>query len=390
MKKGIELCKPKGTLCYINTNKFFNTGYGKPLRNFLLKYQIDSLINFEQVEVFEKVLVSSVIIKITKQVKRLQKFYFKKFYKLKREDFKMQFVKENLKDEYYSQTDLTEGEWSFADKKKLQLKQKIELNATMMKDLKDVCIYRGITTGYNPAFIINEDKKSEVIQKESKNKEVIKPLLQGRNIRKWKFEFSNDHLLQTEFDINIEREYKTVFNHLSIFKNDLIARSDQGKFWWNLRACKYYNEFEKPEKIIWGLTADKWAFAYDDKQHFLPSNGYILTSNEIPIKYLLGLLNSDLLKFYFGFIGVMTAGGAYTLKHATIQQLPIVITENRSIIIDLVNDILQKVQQDKDISEVEIKLNSLIYILYRLTYYEVKIINPEFSLSEQEFNEFKI
>jgi len=55
-EKGIELCKPKGTLCYINTNKFFNTGYGKPLRNFLLKYQIDSLINFEQVKVFEKVL----------------------------------------------------------------------------------------------------------------------------------------------------------------------------------------------------------------------------------------------------------------------------------------------------------------------------------------------
>ncbi|MGX9246465.1 Eco57I restriction-modification methylase domain-containing protein [Sphingobacterium multivorum] len=411
-EKGIELCKPKGTLCYINTNKFFNTGYGKPLRNFLLKYQIDSLINFEQVEVFEKVLVSSVIIKITKKVNDLQKFYFKKFYKLKREDFKKHFVKENLKGGYYSQTDLTEAEWSFADNRKLQLKQKIEQNATIMKDLKGVSIYRGVTTGYNPAFIVDEDKKSELI-KEPKNKDVIKPLLQGRDIRKWQYKKSKEHLifipwhfplhLDTSISGNsllaekqLQNEYSVLYKHLERFKENLLNRNKEETGiryeWYALQRCaaSYFPEFEKTEKIVWGLTADKWAFAYDDRQHFLPSNGYILTSNEIPIKYLLGILNSDLLKFYFGFIGVMTAGGAYTLKHATIQQLPIVITENQSIIIDLVNDILQKAQQGKDISEVDIELNSLIYSIYGLTYHEIKIINPNFSLSEQEYNKFKI
>ena len=356
------------------------------------------MINFEQVEVFEKVLVSSVIIRITKQVKNLQKFYFKKFYRLKREDFKKQFVKENLRDEYYSQTDLTEGEWSFADNQKLQLKQKIEQNATILKDLKGVSIYRGVTTGYNPAFIIDEDKKSELIQKESKNKDIIKPLLQGRNIRKWRYLKRNQYLIFTRKGIDIDR-YSTVRNYLFLFYDDLKPRLESdnkgrkpGNYnWFEIQDnTAYFPEFEKPEKIIWGLTADKWAFAYDDKQHYLPSNGYILTSNEIPIKYLLGLLNSDLLKFYFGFIGVMTAGGAYTLKHATIQQLPIVITENQSIIIDLVNDILQKAQQGKDIFEVEIKLNSLVYRLYQLSYQEVKIIDPDFLLSEQEYNEFKI
>ena len=80
--------------------------------------------------------------------------------------------------------------------------------------------------------------------------------------------------------------------------------------------------FEKSEKIIWGLTADKWAFAYDSEQHYLPSNGYILTSEVLPIKYILGILNSKLLHYYFGFIGVMTVGGAYTLKCATIESLP--------------------------------------------------------------------
>jgi len=106
-----------------------------------------------------------------------------------------------------------------------------------------------------------------------------------------------------------------------------------------LRACRYYAHFEQ-EKIIWGLTADKWAFAYDTDGRYLPSNAYLLTSGRVPIKYLLGVLNSRLLRYYFGFIGVMTAGGAYTLKHSTIQQLPIVVTENPQPIISLVDKIL--------------------------------------------------
>ena len=56
--------------------------------------------------------------------------------------------------------------------------------------------------------------------------------------------------------------------------------------WYALQRCaaSYYPEFEKNEKVIWGLTANNWAFAYDAKQHYLPSNGYILTSTDIPIR----------------------------------------------------------------------------------------------------------
>ncbi len=136
----------------------------------------------------------------------------------------------------------------------------------------------------------------------------------------------------------------------------------------------YYPEFEKSEKIIWGLTADKWAFAYDDKQHYLPSNGYILTSNVVSIKYLLALLNSNLLKYYFGFIGVMTAGGAYTLKHATIQQLPIVLSENQKPIIDLVDKILFAKVNNNNTAILEKKLDEHIYSLYNLTDKEIEII----------------
>jgi hypothetical protein len=242
--------------------------------------------------------------------------------------------------------------------------------------INGIAIYRGVTTGYNPAFIIDRNKRKELITNDKNNKTIIKPLLQGRNIRKWIYNKSNYYLLQTGFDIDINTKYPLVFEHLNSYKKELQTRDDQGKNWWNLRACKYYHEFEKSEKIIWGLTADKWAYAYDNQKHYLPSNGYILTSTDVSIKYLLGLLNSNLLKYYFGFIGVMTAGGAFTLKYATISQLPIVIAKNTKPIITLVDKILsaKQLNPNADISVLEKQIDALVYKLYDISPKEQSII----------------
>ena len=149
-----------------------------------------------------------------------------------------------------------------------------------------------------------------------------------------------------------------------------ITTLNNNKFEGKRFIVKHIGCFQKSEKIIWGLTADKWAYAYDDKQHFLPSNGYILTSNEIPIKYLLAVLNSNLLKFYFGFIGVMTAGGAFTLKHTTIKNLPVAITPNKAPYINMVDYILHllynsnQTEPDLMVSYFEQIIDGMVYELY--------------------------
>jgi len=138
----------------------------------------------------------------------------------------------------------------------------------------------------------------------------------------------------------------------------------------------YYDEFEK-EKVVWGLTADKWAFAYDDEKHYLPSNGYILTSTEISIKYLLALLNSKLMEFYFGFEGIMTAGGAYTLKHETISKFPIkcLNEQEQKPFDDLVDCILAKKEKGEDTIAKEEQIDQMVYKLYGLTDKEIDIID---------------
>ncbi|GHT19856.1 hypothetical protein FACS1894189_8810 [Planctomycetales bacterium] len=370
IEQGVNLCNENGQVMFITTNKFFNAGYGALVRKWILKHQIHTLINFEQVKVFETALVSSVILGI-KPKKTKDEFTFHQFSKLNRKEFYKQFAELKKNVGTFQQSQLGQGEWTFADNAERELKAKIEKKGRTLGKVGGVAIYRGVTTGYNPAFIIDETKAEELIQEDKKNAEIIKPLLQGRNIRKWIYNDNKDFLIFTQQGIDID-DYPKIKKHLQQFRKQLKpgskgGRKDGSYQWYEIQdITAYYPQFEK-EKIIWGLTADKWAFAYDDKGHYLPSNGYILTSKKVPLKYLLGLLNSKVLQYYFKFIGVMTAGGAFTLKHATITQLPVVIAENTQPLVNLVERRLNG-------EDVDGKIDALVYELYALTAAEIGII----------------
>ena len=376
---GLNILADKGIISYITTNKFFNTGYGEKVRRQFSSQCINIILNFEQVEVFEDVLVSSVIFNVSKRNKTPKNmFTYEKFYKLKFQEFKQQFLERQNMFSVYPQDCLDEKEWSFSDMDQLMLKKKIENGHLALKYVEGVKIYRGVTTGYNPAFIISNEQRDKLIAEDRKNSKVIKNMLQGRNIRKWYYNDSDEYLLQTGYDTNIENDYPSIYLHLLQFKENLILRTDKGDKWYNLRACKYYGEFEKSEKIIWGLTADKWAYTLDTRQHYLPSNAYILTSETIPIRFILGLLNSKLLRYYFGFIGVMTAGGAYTLKASTIEALPIAIgtkKQQKEIALKVENILNAKAKNKQiDVSLNEHEIDCLVYNLYGLSEKEIKIV----------------
>lgn len=382
--------KPGGVISFITTNKFFSTGYGKKLREHLVNNKISKIINFEQVEVFENVLVSSVIVEAIKEKTSSDNlFTYAKFYQLGYTEFRRQFVERKKSFGTYNQIDLDEKEWSFADENGLALKDKILSGSIKLKDLDvETKVMRGITTGYNPAFLIDFERKNQLEKELPVCSEIIKPMLQGRNVRRWFYIPSDEYLIQTGFELDIPTQYPIILEHLLQFEDALKSRSDQGVNWYNLRACKYYDKFEYSEKIIWGLTADKWAFTIDTEGHYLPSNGYILTSDSISTKYLLGLLNSKLMKYYFSYIGVMTAGGAYTLKAATIEALPVKIADDTSIVENIVTDILaiKKADHDADVSLFENRIDNFFYHLYKLSYDDVLIIDPETKITEEEYN----
>ncbi|GAG88092.1 unnamed protein product, partial [marine sediment metagenome] len=132
------------------------------------------------------------------------------------------------------------------------VKKRIEAMGTPLKDW-DVSIYRGVLTGFNEAFIIDGAKKDELVAADPKNAEIIKPVLRGRDIKRYKAEFADLWLINshngygTTPRVNID-DYPAIKKHLYRYYNKLKKRQDKGATPYNLRNCAYLHEFEK-EKI---------------------------------------------------------------------------------------------------------------------------------------------
>lgn len=339
-ERSIKLLKEKGILTFISSNKFFKTNYGSKLRNYLSENQTISIVDFTDFHVFDALVASCVY--VLRKDKPSSEFVFVNI----KEDFQDQHIYTYLEENKvrYPEELLKEKYWQFDEVVNYTLKLLIENAGKTIKSIRSIAVNRGVTTGRNDVFIIPSEIKEEMILQDPKSSEIIKPLLQGRNIKKWCYKSTNDYLIFTKKGICIDN-YVIIKKYLSDYYEKLapgIGRKPGDYKWYEIQDnTAYYQNFEK-EKIIWGLTADKWAFAYDDEKHYLPSNGYILTSSVISLKYVLGVLNSSLMQFYFRFVGIMTAGGAYTLKHQTINELPLKIPSNfeSSVISNLVDYIL--------------------------------------------------
>ncbi len=401
---GNNILNTNGYLTLISTNKFFRTEYGMPLRKFISEHKIYSIINFEQVPIFDEVLVSSLIILLGK-VKLKSDFSFCEFSK-EPSPFKDFENLVNRKQVSISSDNFGESSWAFSNDSTSKIIEKLMNEGNKIKNIKSIDIKRGVTTGYDPAFIISEDIAHKLINSNSNNKLLIKSLLKGKDIKPYKTITNQQSLIcipkgytiksnNTEnytgivsepmprygfMEFNEANDYffkkhKEILNYLKKFYTEADKRTDQGDFWWELRACDYYDYFEK-EKIVWPLTADKWGFAIDTEKHYLSSGGFMLISESLNLKYLLAVLNSQLMKFLFSQIGVMTAGGAFTLKKATIEEFPIqeISSKEQLPFINLVETIISQKQKGEDSTANERKIDEMVYKLYDLTEEEIGIV----------------
>lgn len=368
--------KANGEFAFINTNKFFKAEYGKPLRSKLLKYRINKIINFEQVPIFDEALVSSVIIEITKKTP-IEKILIVEFEKEKftNEDFLILY---NKRIKFIQSNTLNSESWNFNDNNSF-LYRIMKTNKSIM-DFYDIKINRGVTTGFDPAFLIDK----ELYQKFN-SFGIVKPILKGNKIGRYYTKDFDSALIFTRKGINIE-DYQEIKSHLLLFKDNLkprlksddIGRKSGTYNWFEIQDNTAYYPLFDEDKIVWSLTSDKWGFAFDDKKHYLTSSGFFLVSTSVDLKYLLGLLNSKLLKSIFKHIGVMTAGGAFTMKKSTIERLPIKLASEdiRNEIINKVNLILKlKNENDKnDTTLIENEIDNIVYQLYDLSPDEINII----------------
>jgi len=167
-------------------------------------------------------------------------------------DLKKYFSKNHIKI-----SNLNEESFVILSKKEFQIKQKIEKIGKPLKDW-NIKIFRGVLTGFNEAFIIDENKKNELINADPKNAEIIKPILRGRDIKKYSYKFANLFLINSHNGIksknieriNVKKDFPKIYEYFLKFEKELRKRRSKGKHWTNLRSCTYFQEFEKDCKVF--------------------------------------------------------------------------------------------------------------------------------------------
>ncbi|EIM9406114.1 Eco57I restriction-modification methylase domain-containing protein [Campylobacter jejuni] len=392
---GFNVLKDRGgVLSYITSNKYTHAGYGEALREFLLKnVKFLEYTDLNGIKVFDSATVDTSILCFEKSKSKDNKF---KYLALSNEILKTCAYNIGLYKDFaeFSQNSLSKESFTFSDENTSALKAKIERIGTPLKEWYGLNIYRGILTGYNEAFIITTEKRNEILAncKDEAEKErtakLIRKMLRGRDIKRYSYEWAGLWVIGTFPSLKIDIEqYPALKQYLSQFLPRIEQSGEKGcrkktsnKWFETQDNIAYYEEFEK-EKIVYPETTQGAYFVYDNKGIFLEKTAFFIVCENL--KYLLGLLSSNLITYYYKNFSqgckLGTKGYQYN-KHA-LENLPIpkINSKNQNIVdelINLVDEILKAKEQDKNANtqELENKINSLVYKLYNLTEEEIKII----------------
>ena len=365
---GMELLKPNAMLSFITSNGWLKSAYGKSLRALLAEqYNPLKLIDFAGFKVFDSATVDVNILNIEKQIPLGQTYACS----IRKDEFDIEKLSDYVRTHTVVSAFSSSDSWSILSEIEKSIKAKIEAVGMPLKDW-DIQINYGIKTGCNDAFIIDSIKRNEILdnctteEERQKTAEIIRPILRGRDVCRYGYEWGDLWLINTHNGIKgkLERihieDYPSIKQHIDNYWDKIESRTDQGDTAYNLRNCAYLDEFSKP-KIIWIELSDESKFALCDD--LVPLNTvFFLTGNHL--NHILGLLNSKLIHWYFTTcLGTSSGVGTNRWLKYTIEQLPLVCHTDE----DLSQLVAARLSDKTNVSICESKIDSLICKMYGLT-----------------------
>ncbi len=371
-EKGISILTHKGYLNFITSNSFLKAEYGKPLRDYFNDNgQFVQLINIEDAQIFEDAIVNTVVANFAKSKSDIKSQIVNQKYNI--QDNFIDFIERHSFE--YDFDDFKIKSWNLAKPEQINLGRKISNKGKTLEEI-GAKIRLGIATGSNEAFVIDEDIKNRLIAKDPKSIDLIKPLLRGRDINRYSYQ-QEKYILLTKNGIDVKKEYPVIYEYLDSFGDGFKKRGAKGNHWTNLRACSFFDDFKEP-KIIWIELADTNKFAIcDDEIYLLNSAYFLLPPKDVNIKYLNGLLNSKVIKYYLRLIANTSGVGTTRWINIYVKDFPIArdgMIESK--IENIVTKILSHKKQNpsSDTIDLENQIDQLVYQLYDLTEEEIKII----------------
>jgi adenine-specific DNA-methyltransferase len=399
-EKGNMILKEKGLLCFITSNKWMRAGYGENTRKYFAeKTNPLLLVDFGGYKVFESATVDTNILVFEKYNNKINNSLSKGLQSLALTKTKACAIQKDFNsnediNEYVTKNgvileELSSESWIILSKKEFDIKKRIESIGTPLKDW-DISINYGIKTGFNEAFIIDGKKKDELIQADPKNAEIIKPILRGRDIKKYKAEFAdlwiifipwhfplhNDSSIQGN-SLKAEEEFKiqypSLYKHFESYKIELSSRNKTETGiryeWYVLQrfAPTYYKDFDK-EKIVYPNMTKYRPFVLDKNKFYTNQKCFIITSEKESVRYLISILNSWVFDFAFKDYFPELLGGTRELSKVFFVNLPIPkISEEDMKPFEILVDFIIYAKEngfDSESNTFESVIDGLVYDLY--------------------------
>jgi len=324
-EKGLNLLKPGGIISYIVTNKWLRSGYGESLRRFFCQSSVfEQIIDFGHAPIFEDADTFPCIIAARKstppQPSNINSLSLSSpllappsvpplrgeekvlVCAVPREELKninlIQYVQNPENSFTIPWSRFSTHAWSLEPPAVDDLMRKIQRVGVPLKEFAGVKPYRGIMTGFNEAFLIDNATKNKLIQADPKCAEIIKPYLRGQDIKRWCPAWENLWMIFVKWDCPINN-YPSVLSWLEQHRKGLELRPEvkQGRYPWyalSRYGSDYWHLFEQP-KIIYQEIQTFPVYALDNSGLFGNNKIFILPTQDL---FILGLLNSPLIWWY--------------------------------------------------------------------------------------------
>jgi len=359
-ERSLQLLRTGGVLSFITSNKYFRAGYGEKLRAYLLYATAPRVIlDFGDTDIFTAIaypciLVAEKLRDVNREELPDPKSFetadiFAQLVPHADRDFpvlawqpgpsKVEFPVVFDRDSFsLRQRDLKPSSWRLESATGLSLMDRIRKSATPLGDYCKNRFYRGILTGYNEAFIVDRETRDRLIAEHKSSTDVLKPFLRGRDVKRWRCDFAEQYLIKIESSENVThpwsdktgKEAEAVFAkkfpaiHRFFNADDhrakLIDRTDQGRFFWELRSCAYWEQFDQP-KIVVPAISGTVNVAVDFKGYFANNKASIFVSNEA--RFLAAVVNSPVAYWFTTQVFSTKQGGFWDFEPRYSSQWPI-------------------------------------------------------------------
>ncbi len=176
----------------------------------------------------------------------------------------------------------------------------------------------GIETVPTEVFVVDRATRDQLIGEHPSSDDILKPFLQGTNIKRWQVESQDQWVIFTHRGIEINN-YPAILKYLGKYK-ELLSKREGEHEWYELQASLEEAEHFAQPKLVCPNLYNAQTFAVETEGLYCGYTCYVIPTAE---KWLCGLLNTLPVEWFYSQVSKQLDGGKLEARSKYIKQIPV-------------------------------------------------------------------